>query len=229
MMDLIILAGGIGSRLKSVSKGVPKPLMPLGNNKFIDLLLDLVSKNNIKRIYFSLCYKPETFLEYFKSSKFRDIITPIIEPMPMGTGGAIKHVIENTDINNNFFVINGDTLSNTNLDQMWSDFDIDKYEAMIAITYVKNAYRFGTVAYSNDCLTKFCEKSTKGEGWINNGTYLLTKNLFAGAKNIFSLEKELFPQLVNKKKLGVFKVEEDEFIDIGIPEDYQLLCNKYYE
>ena len=75
----------------------------------------------------------------------------------------------------------------------------------------------------------FNEKGNKGEGWINNGYYIFKREAFNKFSGVFSLEKDLFPKLVQKKKLGVYKVANSNFIDMGIPEDYFKLCNNYME
>ena len=89
-MNLIILSGGFGTRLKKISNGKPKALLPIGNGVYLDLLLDRIMQYNINQIFLSLYYKPELFLEYLKKSNYKNIITPIIEPEPLDTGGWIK-------------------------------------------------------------------------------------------------------------------------------------------
>ena len=73
----------------------------------------------------------------------------------------------------------------------------------------------------------FNEKGKSGEGWINNGYYILTKKAFDGFTGAFSLEKDFFPQLALKGELAALKVENDHFIDMGIPEDYYQICKLY--
>ena len=158
-MNLIILSGGFGTRLKKISNGKPKALLPIGNGVYLDLLLDRIMQYNINQIFLSLYYKPELFLEYIIKAKYKNIITPIIEPEPLGTGGAIKYVIQNTSIIHPFFVINGDSLSDINLDQMLKEFEIQNFTAMVGISRVKNAKRYGTVKEKNGQVLFFDEKT----------------------------------------------------------------------
>ena len=212
-----------------VSKGIPKALMPVGDKLYLDLLLDKIFYYQIEHVYLSLCYKPELFDSYLKNCHYRNKISVNVEPVPLGTGGAINHVINNSTIKSPFFVINGDSLSDINLEKMAFNFDDSNINSMIAISKVKNTRRYGVVIEKNDSVLSFSEKGNKGEGWINNGYYIFKREAFNKFSGAFSLEKDLFPKLVQKKKLGVFKVANSNFIDMGVPEDYFKLCNNYME
>lgn len=226
-IDFIILSGGFGTRIQSKSKGIPKSLLPIGNKVFLDYMLDSLGKYEIKRLILSLHHKSEMFLSYIDQHRFPFEIIPIIEPIPMGTGGAIRYVIENTSISDPFFVLNGDTLSDINQSAMKRVFDGSSYDAMVGISYVKNASRYGTVQFYGDRLIQFSEKGSAYSGWINNGHYVLKKDVFNSLSGNFSIEYDVFPKLAEKNRVGVFKVFNDDFIDMGIPEDYEKLCEKY--
>jgi len=226
-IDLIILAGGLGSRLLSVSKGTPKALMPIGESVYLDLLLEKIFKNNIKNVYLSLHYKPELFHNYINNSIFKKRLKAITEPKPLGTGGAINYVVESTNISPTFFVTNGDSMSDINLNKMYEEFLGQKLTAMIGISKVDNSERYGTILQKNGKVISFIEKGNLCPGWINNGHYIFKKEAFAGFSGAFSLEKNLFPKLVKNQELGAFKVENDNFIDMGIPEDYEKLRKMY--
>ena len=227
MIDLIILAGGFGTRIKSISDGIPKALMPIGDSVYLDLLLDKVFEYNIDNVFLSLYYGSKLFQNYINHSKYKNQLTPVIEPKPLGTGGAINYVIENSRVSSPFFVINGDSLSTTNLDQMFIEFDNSNYKAMVGISKVENSQRYGTVVEKDGEVLSFNEKGVRGTGWINNGHYIFNKEVFEKYGNIFSLEKNLFLKLAKNKKLGAFKVHNHNFIDIGTPEDYQKTAGKF--
>ena len=227
MYDVIILAGGFGTRLKSISNNVPKALMPIGDSIYLDLLLEKIFKNNINHVYLSLYYKPELFQDYIKNSIYKNKLITITEPEPLGTGGAVSYVIKNSSISSPFFVMNGDSMSNINLKTMYTEFLGKKLSAMIGITKVEDSERYGTVSSKDGKVMSFEEKGVTGPGWINNGNYIFKKVAFAGFSGAFSLEKDLFPKLVKDQELGAFKVANDNFIDMGIPEDYDKLCTMY--
>ena len=223
----IILCGGFGTRIKSKSNGLPKSLMPIGGKVFLDYILESLAIYKIEKIILSLHYKPEAFFSYLDEKRFPFKIIPIVEPKPMGTGGAIKYILENESISNPFIVLNGDSLSNINLDKMKTVFDESNYNAILGLSYVKNSSRYGKVNFKGDSLISYCEKNSNGPGWINNGHYIFKKELFKSFSGEFSLEKNVFPKLLEKNKLGVHTVKNDSFIDMGIPEDYERLCNMF--
>jgi len=227
MNDVIILAGGFGTRLKSVSSGIPKALMPIGNVVYLDLLLEKIFKYKFNHVYLSIHYKPELFQDYILKCVNKGKLTAIIEPKPLDTGGAVTYVIENSSISSPFIVINGDSISDINLDRMFKEFDSNNMTAVVGISEVVNAKRYGTVIEKDGEVLSFNEKNVGGRGWINNGHYIFKKEAFDSFNGAFSLEKDLFPKLVQNHELGSFKVHNDHFLDMGIPDDYEKLCEKY--
>ena len=151
----------------------------------------------------------------------------MVEPKPLGTGGAINFVLDNTNISSPFITINGDSMSDIDLNQMANEFEKNKYKTMIGVSKVENAERYGTVSVQNGKVTIIKEKGVVGAGWINNGHYIFSKEAFEGYSGVFSLEKDLFAKLVIEGDMSVFKVENDNFIDMGIPADYEKFCKMY--
>jgi len=223
-MDAIVLAGGFGTRLQSISNNVPKTLMPAGDGCYLDFLLERLFQYNISHVYLSVHYKYELFQDYVMHAIYGNKLTTVIEPEPLGTGGAINYVIENSSITSPFFVINGDSLSNIDLNQMNTEFEIRNSQALIGISSMEDSKRYGKVVVENKKVISFKEKGVVHSGWINNGHYLLKKDVFCGYSGHFSIEEDLFPKLVKNNELDVFKVIEDDFIDIGVPEDYLKFC-----
>jgi D-glycero-alpha-D-manno-heptose 1-phosphate guanylyltransferase len=207
VQDIIILAGGFGKRLESVSQDVPKPLIRIGSHVFLDYILDWLSKFDLKKIILSLHYKPEQFVSYIKKRGLPIDIVPLIEPIPMGTGGAIKFVLQNVHIADPFCVLNGDTYLEFDLQDMFRG-------------------RFGAVFCEEDRVLSYSEKMKAHSGWINNGCYFFKKSVFEAYKGNFSIELDLFPCLVKKKLLSVYKTS-GEFFDIGVPEDYERFVKRF--
>ena len=198
--------------------------MPIGNLVYLDILLQKVFKYNISHVYLSLFYKSDLFKDYINKSGFVNRITAVIEPKPLGTGGAINFVVKNSNISSPFYVINGDSISDINLDQMVSEFENRNLMAMVGISGVEDAYRYGTVVEKEGDVLFFNEKSVRGGGWINNGHYIFRKEAFDRFSSAFSLEKDMFPKLAQNNNLGAFKVANDNSIYLGVPKDYEKLC-----
>lgn len=227
MYNLIILAGGFGTRMDSISDGIPKALMPVGKGVYLDLILEKVFENNVENVILSLYYRSELFNDYVDKSSFKNNIKIVIEAEPLGTGGAIKYAIETTKISSPFYVINGDTFSNIDLNKMMIEFLKSKYHAMIGISKVNDSSRFGAIAQKNGKILSFNEKKNGFNNWINNGHYIFTKEVFDSYNGKFSLEEDFFPKLIIKETLGSFAVNNDDFIDMGIPDDYNKICKIY--
>lgn len=221
------MVGGLGTRLQSISNGTPKALMPTGGGVYLDFLLEKVFQLDVSQVILSVCYKPELFRDYIRKSDFSNKLLSVVEPKPLGTGGAINFVLDNTNIASPFFTINGDSMSDIDLNEMANEFEKNKYKTMIGVSKVENAERYGAVSVQNGKVTIIKEKGVVGAGWINNGHYIFSKETFEGYSGVFSLEKDLFPKLVTKGDMSVFKVENDNFIDMGIPADYKKFCKMY--
>ncbi len=229
MNDMIILAGGFGTRIQTVSKDIPKSLLPVGKRVFLDYILDWLAEYEIKRVILSLFHKSEQFLSYIEKHKFDFEIIPIIEPEPLGTGGAVKYVLENIEVSNPFGVVNGDTLFDFDLTDMVNSFERLSSSTMIGLSHVNRPDRYGTVRFdekTNKALS-FDEKIMGGSGWINNGCYLFRTDVFREFDGEFSMEKDFFPGLVKAKELFVHPVR-GKFLDIGIPAGYNKIVENSY-
>jgi len=218
MVDAIILAGGFGTRLRDIVPNVPKPLAPINGVPFLDLLIDQIEKSGVvEKIVLAVGYRADAIIQYFEN---RSSGVPVLfsrEEEPLGTGGAVRQAISLTT-SDQIFVFNGDSYLNCSLSNMLTRF----FKPLtIAYTYVENASRFGQlVVNSQNQVLAFREKSQNAEpGWINGGIYLFDRKVFdRSLPVVFSLEKDLFPQLL---KDGVFGFRTDGiFIDIGTPESF---------
>jgi len=220
-MEAIILAGGLGTRLKSVAGNLPKPMVPVGSKPFLALLLDELISQNVDRIILSIGYKHETFLSYFKDTYKSCEIVYSIEDKPMGTGGAIKYALNHAQ-SENILVINGDTLFRVPLKEMLNFHLKYRFDLTMALKPMKNFERYGSVILSQNKIIRFEEKKYKLHGNINGGIYILKKNLFQQFElpDRFSFETDYLKQNLNKVQMGGF-IADEYFIDIGIPEDYE--------
>ena len=223
--DAIILAGGFGTRLKSVSGGVPKSLMPVGDRVFLDFVLDKLVLAGLSRVHLSLHYKAEAFLDLVERRRHDIKIILHKEEEPMGTGGAVNDVISAHDVSKKFIVLNGDTYTNCDPLKLWQAFQSSDKLAMVSLAEVQETSRYGAVEFMNGRILGLAEKNCKGAGLINLGMYAFSRRAFGDMAGKFSLEFDLLPRLVADNELFGFTFQKTNFIDIGIPTDYRKFCN----
>jgi NDP-sugar pyrophosphorylase family protein len=221
---IIVLAGGFGTRLQSVLNGLPKPLADINGTPFLFYLIQNWINKGFNQFILSLHYEANQIIDFIESQKeaFKDCnIRYIIEPKPMGTGGAISYVLNNIQIEDNFFVTNADTW----IEHGYSLLN-EVEQNVIGIVEVDDIRRFGSVLMDeNGFISKFNEKNNiRGKGFINAGIYKLSKSDFENWDGQpYSIEKDLFLKLVEKKNIKAIKINTN-FLDIGVPEDYFKFC-----
>jgi len=225
-MQLLVLAGGFGSRLRSVVSDVPKPLAPINGIPFLSLQLDNWTSQGIKEFIFLLHYEASAIIEFLKIWNNLEAnqgieMRFVIEPTLLGTGGSIANAVQTLNLTSNFLVTNADTWIGTGIQEL-------AHASVPAISVVKvsNAARYGTICFDKAYrVTNFTEKiEGENSGWINAGLSVLNPEIFASWDGEeYSLEADYFPSLVEKNYLIAVPLV-DNFIDIGIPEDYHRFC-----
>lgn len=211
-MKTIILAGGRGKRLRPITDYVPKPLVPLNNIPIIEWQINYLKKYGVKEIIICTGYKAEMIENFLAMKNNLGVkIKFSIEKTPLGTGGAIKQaglLIKDKS----FFVLNGDTITNINLNQL------AKKQNSIASIELKT--KFGTIETKDDKVTKFNEKKEISDLWMNAGIYHLQKEILKDLPNKGDIEKTVFPDYAKKGKLTTVKFKNvmwcsiDSFKDI---------------
>lgn len=225
-MEVIILAGGLGTRLRSVVSEVPKCMAPVAGKPFLWYLLKYLTRfESIDRVILSVGYLRELIFKWIDEVKdeFPFVFDYAIEEEPLGTGGGIKLALEKAN-DERVFVLNGDTFFDVDLMQLYDAHVIGKKAITLALKPMRRFNRYGTVNIEPKIGTilSFNEKQYCEEGLINGGVYVISKNapLFEGLGAKFSFETAVLePQCARQQLLGV--VQNGYFIDIGIPDDYQ--------
>jgi len=219
-MEAIILVGGLGTRLRPLTKTIPKPLLPLGNIPMVERMILNLPKR-IDTVILAVNYGVEQMLEYFKQTNVGRKVIIVPENEPLGTGGAMKNCEKY--ITGTTAVFNGDVVSSLDLEEMIEYHNSKKAKGTLALWEVKNPNRFGVVKLVNGEILEFQEKPPKGEelsNLINAGTYLLEPeiiNMIPENKKI-SIERDIYPKIVGN---GLFGMPfEGHFIDAGTPESY---------
>lgn len=221
----IILAGGLGTRLRSVISELPKCMAPVAGKPFLHYVIDHLQQEGIQNFIFSIGYKSESIVDYIndqygQSSKLNMQFS--IEDEPLGTGGAIKLAL-NKISEKNILICNGDTLFKINIEKL-SNFHLQhNSDCTLSLKPMNNFDRYGVVKLNDDdSIQSFKEKQFYENGFINGGMYDLNADEFM-KENLpekFSFEKDYLEKFVGKKKMYA-AVQDEYFIDIGIPEDYE--------
>jgi len=227
-MEAIILAGGLGTRLRSVVADVPKCMAPINNIPFISFIIIYLQNKGVEKFIFSLGYKSEIVIN-FLDEKF----TPLnkkysIETEPLGTGGAIKKACEHAT-DNEVIVVNADTIFNVNLSTLLYFHKENKASCTLALKELQNFDRYGIVELNtNHSIFKFKEKQFCTVGNINGGVYILNVTDFLSKElpTKFSFEKDYLEKYVIENRF-YGSTFENYFIDIGIPQDYKKFEEDY--
>lgn len=217
---VIILAGGLGTRLSSVVKDLPKPMAPVAGKPFLHYIFASLQKQGIKNVILSVGYRYEAIQEFFGSSYLDIDIQYSIEQEPLGTGGGIKQAFDY--VTDYAYVLNGDTFFDVPLEDLSNTYFIEHADMVLVLKPLTKFDRYGTVeANPNFRVTAFKEKEYKEEGLINGGVYFFGKKLWSeiDTEQKFSFEKEVLEKYVEEKQF-YGKINDGYFIDIGIPEDY---------
>jgi D-glycero-alpha-D-manno-heptose 1-phosphate guanylyltransferase len=220
--EAIILAGGLGTRLRSVIADVPKCMAPVNGTPFIAFVIDALQKQGVERFIFSLGYKSESIIDFVEAGYPNLDKVYAIENEPLGTGGAIREACKKVK-GTNVLAVNGDTLFNANLKSLSHFHARQNADCTIALKPMINIERYGTVDINNrNMVIAFNEKRFCQNGLINGGIYVLNVNSFLkeDVPEVFSFEKGYLEKSFSVR--AMFGMIQDEyFIDIGIPEDYE--------
>ena len=217
MTDLVILVGGRGERLGSITKKVPKPLVKIKDKLFLDLLLCKLIKYNFKKIFLLCSYKKEIFFNKYHNKKIHNSkIICVDEGAPKGTGGALFKLKKK--INKNFILINGDTFFDINLMSLIKSI---KKNSVASVALIKNNINKKNIKLNNlDIKNGFIVKKGKA-GFMNGGIYFFKKKIFKYIMNKnLSLEEDIFPKLIKAKVISG-KLFKNFFIDIGTPNSFK--------
>lgn len=219
----IILAGGLGTRLRAVLTDVPKPLAPVNGIPYLAYMITMLYRKGLHDIVIAAGYKAEQFSGFVEDQQAALPglkLSLVTEPEPLGTGGAVRFCYEAHPASH-YLIFNGDSYCDFRLSKL-RDTAFERGAAMV-VARVNDISRYGEVLLSSSSRVKsFREKQlAHREGWINAGIYSISASVIATMprNQTFSLEQEILPTLVQS---GLYGVEATgPFIDIGIPEDYQ--------
>jgi D-glycero-alpha-D-manno-heptose 1-phosphate guanylyltransferase len=228
-MEAIILAGGLGKRLRSVVADVPKPMAPVLGKPFLEYQLAYWHAQGVKRFILSVGYKWNIIQDHF-GAEFKDAeIDYCVEPEPLGTGGGFLLSLEKLKTEDPFLLLNGDTIFKVRLADLASFHQKKAAEMTLALAEVRDNDRYSGIDLASDGrITAFGrrDKARGGSAAVNGGIYLMDPAAFGSIEwngsDPISLEDQICPQLLADGR-KIFKlVSNAPFINIGVPESYRL-------
>lgn len=202
-MQVVILAGGFGTRLAEETDLIPKPMVRIGNIPILQHIMNYYSEFGHRDFVVALGYKAEVIVDYFATAKNLEYNINLADTgIDTSTGGRIK-MLEN-ELDDEFMLTYGDGLSNVNIDDLLNHHQ--KFGKIATVTAVRPPARFGTIEITNGVVTKFAEKDPQDAGWINGGFFCLNKKIcqFISDSNI-SFESEPLNHLVRIQELSAYE------------------------
>tara|TARA_Y100001936_G_C16085353_1_gene681263 strand:+ start:2745 stop:3440 length:696 start_codon:yes stop_codon:yes gene_type:complete len=204
-MKVVILAGGLGTRISEYTKSIPKPMILINKTPILIHIMKHFSKYNFNEFIIATGYKSEIIENFFKNKKFKNWKINIVNTGKNSmTGGRLKRLQKIMSDENNFFLTYGDGVSNIDLKKLLSFHN--KHKKIVTISAVRPPARFGFIKLNKNKVSYFREKSSLDHGWINGGFMVLNRKIFKFLKNDQTyLEREPFENLSRSGQLYAFK------------------------
>lgn len=236
-MEALILAGGLGTRLRSVVADLPKPMADVQGRPFLAYLLDYLLYHGITRTVLCVSYRYEAIESHFGTA-YRDMeIAYSIERERLGTGGGIRLAMDQVT-GDDVLVLNGDSFFDAGVSKLRAEYEASGAALSIALKVMDDCTRYGRVETDDTGrIVAFREKQPGVSGLINGGIYLIDRSWFTqlDVPEVFSFEKDVMEALCRQTHFQGVPFN-DYFIDIGIPEDYARAntelperCRRYIE
>ena len=202
-MKVVILAGGLGTRLSEYTNTIPKPMVKVGKEPMIYHIMKLYAKYGFKDFYIALGYKGDKISNFLKKKKTNWKIKLIKTGLKTMTGGRLKRLQKYLN-KDTFMLTYGDGISNVNLKKLLNFHKRNK--KIVTLTAVRPPARFGNIKLVGNQVRYFKEKSKLDEGWINGGFFVIEPEFFKFLKNDKTyLEKEPLEKITKKKQLVAYK------------------------
>jgi len=221
----VVLVGGEGTRLRPLTETVPKPLIPVMDRRFLDIVLDHLARHGVTEAILSSPYLEKMFAPFIAArGGSAPAITWLTESSPLGTGGAVVNALDHLGSADAVFALNGDILTDLDLTAMLAFHREKGASVTIALTYVDDARPFGLVPTDDEGrVSEFLEKPTEPvEGEVNAGTYVLDPAVLHGFARgePSSIERDIFPAIIADGRPVYGFVSHGYWMDLGTPEKY---------
>jgi len=221
-MECIVLAGGLGTRLRSIVNELPKCMAPVAGKPFLYYIFTYLQRQNISHVIMSVGYKFEAVQTWIGQTEWPFAVSYAIEEEPLGTGGAIRLALQKTT-KNHVLIINGDTFFDVDVESLYNEHRTKKADLTIALKSMNKFDRYGNVLLNDrNQITSFMEKQFCEQGQINGGVYIINRNsnLMEDHNTKFSFETEILQKHFSDHSFYGL-ISSSYFIDIGIPQDFE--------
>ncbi len=225
-MQAVILVGGFGTRLRPLTFTTPKPLLPIANVRQLEHLIASLGAAGVTRAVLALGFKPEPFFQAFPDGACAGVqLHYAVEPEPLDTAGAIGFAARDAGVDDTFIVMNGDILSDLDLNSLVAFHRQHGAEGTLHLTPVEDPSQYGVVETDDaGWVRRFVEKPSPGQTdsrVINAGTYVLEPSVLDRMPHLqkLSIERVVFPAMVAEGRLAAMATD-DYWIDTGRPDTY---------
>ena len=202
-MKVIVLAGGLGTRLSEHTDTIPKPMVKIGGKPILWHIMSIYAQYNHKDFFIALGYKSEVIKKYFSELKEKWNINLIDTGEKTMTGGRVKR-LQKIIGNETCMLTYGDGLANINLNSLLAFHK--KHGKLVTVSAVRPPARFGAIKLKGDQVSSFKEKSNLGEGWINGGFFVIEPDFFNFIDDDDTfLEREPMERAVKENELFAFQ------------------------
>jgi len=223
-MQAVILAGGLGTRLKPITERIPKPMVSVADKPFLEHQINLLARNGVDDIVLCTGYLSEAIESYFKDgAAFGVLIRYSPEPEPLGTGGALKHAARY--LSDAFFVLNGDTLLDLDYGGVFARFkSLGVVGLMVAYDNSVFVAEGNVGVDARGFVAEYSKKAGCGLSLVDAGVSVFSKKItgYFPRKKRFSLEEDVYRKLIAASQLAAYPTSQ-RFYDMGTPERMAVL------
>ncbi len=223
-LNVVIMAGGKGARLMPYTSVLPKPLLPINQKPTIKHIIDRFTQYSVEKFFVTLNYKSEILKTYLKEQCKINNINTIHEKKPLGTAGSLFSIKDK--IRNDFFLTNCDTILNENYNEIYKHHKLKKNDITIVAAEKKFKIPYGVCDITKNNFTMKEKPELKYSA--NTGFYIISKNCLKILKKKEYLDFNDFLLKCKKhnKNIGIFKIKEKSWIDVGQMQEYKTNLNK---
>ena len=223
-MDVVVLAGGFGTRLRPWTEGRAKPLLPVLDKTLLERVVECVPNELIDRVVIAAGYSITEMEKFFSSSDLPYDVIISVEDNPLGTGGAIAKSLEHLTGNGPVLILNGDLVSSVDVNQLLNYHQEKKASITLSLWHVDDPSRFGVCGLDESgMITRFQEKPEPGTEFsnlINAGCYLIERDVLESlSSKKHSMEREVFPLIADAGKMSGLEFK-GYFVDAGTPSSF---------